>query len=254
MIMDVQAAWVISVFLMCLRFGALIIVGPIFSGISGFITVRVLFTIAISVALVAGLPFNPTNVPMTLGPLLVAACAEVFVGATMAFGVMAAFAAFSIAGKILDIQSGLGIGSVFDPIERAGAALSATMLNLVGMAVFFGMQGHHALMRGVAFSVAQIPPGASFSALSAETVIRQFGLSFSLGVTLIAPVIFCLFLVETALSVLARVLPQMNVFVVGVPVKIFAGIAMLALTMESTAPVMGRIYASIFTYWEQVLV
>jgi flagellar biosynthetic protein FliR len=191
--------------------------------------------------------------PTTLGPLLVAACVEVFVGATMAFGVMAAFSAFSIAGKIFDIQSGLGMGSVFDPIERTGTALSATMLNLVAMAVFFGMEGHHAFMRGIAFSAAQIPPGSSFSMLSPEAVIRQFGLSFSLGITLIAPVIFCLFLVEAVLAVFARVLPQMNVFIVGVPVKIFAGIAMLALTVESIAPVMSRIYASIFIYWEQVL-
>lgn len=254
MIMDVEATWVVRVYLMCLRFGALILIGPIFSGLSGFVVVRTLFTLAISVALVASLPAQSLAFPLTLGSLFVASIAEVVVGAAMAFGVLAAFSVFSVAGKVMDIQSGLGIGSVFDPITRSGAALTATMLNLVGVAVFFGMDGHHALMRGVVFSATQIPLGSGFAALSIEAFIRQFGLVFSLGITLIAPVIFCLFLVEAALAVLSRVLPQMNVFIVGAPVKIFAGIAVLAMALESISPVMGRIYASIFLFWEEVLV
>lgn len=253
MSIEIQTAWAISVFLVCLRLGTIIMIGPIFSGISGLVAFRMLFTLALSVVLVSGLHVGLNNVPVTLGALLVAACMEVMIGMTMAFGVMAAFAAFSVAGKVFDIQSGLGIGSVFDPIERAGAALSATMLNLVAVAVFFGMEGHHAFMRGIAFSLAQIPPGAGMSLLSVEAVIRQFGLCFSLGMALIAPVIFCLFLIEVVLAIFARVLPQMNVLVVGVPVKIVAGVSMLALAVESISPVMGRIYAAIFTYWEQVL-
>ena len=58
---------------------------------------------------------------------------------------------------------------------------------------------------------------------------------------------------ETALAVVSRVLPQMNVFVVGVPVKIVVGLAVFALTMGTLQPVMARVYASIFIYWEQVL-
>ena len=60
-------------------------------------------------------------------------------------------------------------------------------------------------------------------------------------------------LAETGLAVVSRVLPQMNVFVVGVPVKIVVGLAVFALTMGTLQPVMARVYASIFIYWEQVL-
>jgi flagellar biosynthetic protein FliR len=63
----------------------------------------------------------------------------------------------------------------------------------------------------------------------------------------------CLLLTETGLAVVSRVLPQMNVFVVGVPVKIVAGLAIFALTIGSMQPVMARVYGSIFLYWEQVL-
>jgi flagellar biosynthetic protein FliR len=89
--------------------------------------------------------------------------------------------------------------------------------------------------------------------LDAGPVIAQFGLMFSLGVMLIVPVMLCLLLVEVGLAVIARVLPQMNVFIVVVPVKIFAGVAIFAMTLGVMAPSMGKVFASIFTYWEQVL-
>jgi flagellar biosynthetic protein FliR len=250
--LDIDPAWAISVYFLSLRLGVLFVMTPIFSNLSGLITVRVLFTLALGVLLTTGLGVPAARVPLEIGPVLATSLSELMIGATLAFGVFAAFGAFSVAGKILDIQSGFGIGSVFDPVTRAGAPLFATMLNLLAVAVFFGMNGHHAFLRGIAFSIQKLPPGASFSALTFDAVTRQFGLMFSLGVALIAPVMFCLFLVEVALAIVSRVLPQMNVFVVGMPIKIAAAIAMLAVTVGFVGPEMARVYASIFTYWEQV--
>jgi flagellar biosynthetic protein FliR len=59
--------------------------------------------------------------------------------------------------------------------------------------------------------------------------------------------------VEVGLAMISRVLPQMNVFFVMVPVKIFAALAILALTVNTLAPAMASVYASIFLFWEQVL-
>jgi flagellar biosynthetic protein FliR len=115
------------------------------------------------------------------------------------------------------------------------------------------MDGHHAFVRGIAFSAQQVAPGAGLSALAIDAVARQFGLMFSLGLALIAPVMFCLFIVEVCLAFLSRVLPQMNIFVVGVPVRICAGLSTFALTITTIGAPMGRVYASIFHYWEQVL-
>lgn len=243
-----------SVYLLALRLGVLLIMTPIFSGLSGFVTVRVLFTLALSVALVSGMGLRAENTGLAIGPLIAASLAEIVVGGALAFGVFAAFGAFSIAGKILDVQSGFGIGSVFDPVTRSGSPLFSTILNLLAVTVFFGLNAHHAFLRGIAFSLQTAQPGMGFSALSPEAVIHQFGLMFSLGVALIAPLIFCLFLVEAALGVISRVLPQMNVFVVGMPVKIFTALTVLALTLGSVGPQMSRVYASIFSYWEQVLI
>jgi flagellar biosynthetic protein FliR len=250
---DFDPAWVVTVYLISLRIGALLVVSPIFSHMSGVVTVRVLFTLALSVVLASGLDYKSFNVPLELGPLISASLAELVVGSTLAFGVFAAFGAFSVAGKILDIQSGFGLASVFDPVTRADAPLFATMFNLLAVTVFFGMDAHHALMRGIMFSLLHVPPGTGLSGLPIGAVIHQFGLMFSLGTALIAPVMICLLLVEACFAMISRVLPQMNVFVVSIPVKIVVGLVMFALTIGSLGAQMTRVYASIFTYWEQVL-
>lgn len=253
MSVDIDYAWMVAVFCTAIRLGVVLVLSPVFTGLTGLVTVRVLFTLALSAALVAGLGTRAPPVPLELGALLLAGLAEAVTGLTLAFGVFAAFGAFAVAGKILDVQTGFGLGNVYDPVTRAGAPLFATLLNMVAVAVFFGMDAHHALLRGIAFSLRQVAPGAGFRALDVEAVIRQFGLMFSLGVAMVIPVMLCLLLAETGLAVVSRVLPQMNVFVVGVPVKIVVGLAVFALTLGTLQPVMARVYGSIFIYWEQVL-
>jgi flagellar biosynthetic protein FliR len=243
-----------STFLTSVRIGALLLLSPIRGGLGSLVVVRVLLTLALAALLVPGMAVHAATVPLQMGAVVLAAMGEVLVGALLAFGVFAAFGAFSVAGKIIDIQSGFGIGSVYDPVTRAGAPVFSTMLNMVAVVVFFSVDGHHAFVRGIAYSLQQVPVGAGFIALDADAVIRQFGLMFSLGVALIIPVMLCLLLVEAGLAVISRVLPQMNVFVVIVPAKIFAAMAVLALTVGSLGPTMRRVFGAIFRFWEQVLV
>jgi len=253
MSIEFDPAWMMAVFLVSLRIGILLMMSPIFTSLNGLVTVRLLLTLMLSSMLVSGLGLASPLTDLSIGTVLVAALQELAVGVTLAFGVMAAFGAFSVAGKILDIQSGFGIGSVYDPVTRAGAPMFATMLNMVAVVAFFSMDAHHAFMRGIAYSLTQVAPGAGLAALQADAVVRQFGLMFSLGVSLIIPVMLCLLLVEAGLAVVSRVLPQMNVFIVLVPVKLFAGLVLFALTLSALGPSMNRVYAAIFHFWEQAV-
>jgi len=253
MAVNIDASFSLAVFLVAIRLGALFLLAPIFAGLGGLVTVRVLLTLGLSAVFVASNGVSSHGVAPTFGAAVLGAVSELMVGGVLAFGLFAAFGAFSIAGKVLDIQSGFGIGGVYDPVTHAGAAIFSTMLNMLGVVVFFSMDGHHAFLRGIAFSLQQIPPGAGLAAIPIEAMLRQFGLMFSLGVALVIPVVLCLLLVEVGLAVISRVLPQMNVFIVMAPVKVFAGILLFALTVGTLAPVMSKVFASIFRFWEQVL-
>lgn len=249
---SIDAGWAVAVFLVSLRLGFLLLLSPIFSGLAAPAAPRVLLTLALAALLVSGGDVRPALPDYTLGRLVQGALGEAVVGITLAFGVFAAFGAFSMAGKLLDIQSGFGLGSVYDPVTRSGAPMFAAILNLVALAVFFALDGLHALMRGIAFSLQRVAPGAGL-ALPLGAVLAQFGLVFSLGVALVIPVMLCLLLIELSLAVAARALPQMNVFVISVPVKLVAGVAIFALCAPSLGPAMDKVYGAIFTYWERVL-
>jgi flagellar biosynthesis protein FliR len=249
----IDSDWAMSVFLASVRLGAMLSLTPIFGMNATPARFRVLLILALSALLAMATPLPPAAKPSGLGAVLIATAGEVFVGATLAFGIFAAFAALSFAGKILDIQIGFGMASILNPATNTTSPLLASAFGMLGAAMFVAADGHHALMRGIAFSLEAVPLGSTFPHLSLAPVVKQFGCMFSMGIVLAAPVVLGLVLVEAALAVLSRSLPQMNIFFVGMPVKVLAGLGLLALCIGHIGPAITKTLGSIFIYWESLL-
>jgi flagellar biosynthetic protein FliR len=247
-----QPEWLLGAFLLWLRLSALLLLTPLLHAFAVPPTVRVLFTLGLALALAGG---TQSIVPMTMdsaGVLAAAAC-ELALGAAMALAVLAAFAAVSMAGRLLDVQIGYGMAQVFDPTTRRQSTPLAAGFDRLAVVFFFVLDGPQALMRGIAFSLDRFPLGRPWSpATAAGPLLQQVGGLFSLAFSLAVPVLACLLLVELGLGVLARNLPQMNLFVVGAPVKIIVGLGALALWAVGAGEVMGRIYGSIYRTWDTV--
>jgi flagellar biosynthetic protein FliR len=248
--------YLLSVFLLSLRLGALLLLTPLLHAISVPPTARILLVLGLAAALVPGLPHGslvPAAVAAQPGVLIAAAAVEVALGATLALGVFAAFGAISLAGRILDIQIGFGMAQVVDPATQRQIPIINSAFDQVGVLVFFLVNGHHALLRGLVYSLERFPLGRAWSLEAASPIVLKHvaGL-FGLGFALAAPVVFCMLLVDLGLGVLARNLPQMNIFVVGLPIKIVAGLAALSLWFGGMGEAMERIYASIYTTWDAV--
>ena len=118
---------------------------------------------------------------------------------------------------------------------------------------FFAIDGHHLVVRALAYSLQRLPPGTPYSGINLGAVATQFGAMFSFAVAISAPVIFLLLLVDTALAVMARSMPQMNVFFLSLPLKILVGLLALVLSIGYLAPVSKRVFESIFNYFEQII-
>jgi len=246
-----EVDWILVVMLTTVRIGVVLMSAPVFNPLQGNATLRFLFALALG-ALLA-----PADVPRIAGhgvpDLILAAAAEGLVGFALAYGVIMAFGAFSVAGKILDVQIGIGLGNVYDPVTRKSAPVLDSLLNMVGLSVFYELDGHVALVEGLAYSLKQVPLGQGIRLDMAEPVLKLFALMFSLAVALIAPVMLAMLLVEAGLAVLAKMLPQMNLFVISTPAKSLGGLVLLALSVPALALPMVRIYQSIFTFWEGVV-
>jgi flagellar biosynthetic protein FliR len=209
--------------------------------------------IALATALVASLGMKPIAVPSSVFGLLSAALSEVMVGGLLAFGVFAAFAAFMVGGRAIDMQIGFGVANLIDPISRTQAPLLGTAMNLMGIAVFLAIDGHHLLLRGFAVSLDRVAPGSGLFEVSVPALAAQFGVAFSLGLAMAAPVLVLLLLIDLGLSVMSRTMPQWNVFFVSMPLKIFAGLTILALSVPHMGTVMNALFRSIFSFWDRVL-
>ena len=249
--LGISQNWLTTTLLLATRLGALLLMTPPIGVKAIPATVRVAVVFALAALLAGSLPADHLSHVDGIGALLGAAAGELALGTTMALGISFAFAAFAAGARLLDVQIGFGIGQVFDPVTQQQLPVLSGVVALLSAVLFFVSDAHHAMLRGIAASIERFPPGTGWPLDAAlGPVVQQAAGMFSLGFAIVAPVVFCLALIDLGLGVLARNLPQMNMFVLGVPLKVVAGLAALSSWIAASAPVVRRINASIFVGWE----
>lgn len=251
---DVAAAlaspWVAGVLLLSVRWAAVLSMTPVLHAFPVPAVIRFALIVGLSCAMALPLAGELRPAADNLGHLAAAALREAAIGATLGLGILMAFAGFALAGRLLDTQIGFAIGQIFDPLTRSQVPVLTSTFSVLGVLLFFLVDGHHALMRGVAYSVTAFPVGQPWSIESvAHPVLRQAGGLFTLGMALAAPVVLGLLLLELGLGVIARNLPQINMFVMGIPAKIIAGLLLLSLWIGGMGGTSLRLYAEIVRTW-----
>jgi flagellar biosynthesis protein FliR len=190
--------------------------------------------------------------PTSLPGMVVAMAGETMVGLTMGFAVKLVLGAVDIAGSFIGFQMGFAIVNVVDP-SGAQVSLIARFQELVGTMLIFGLSLDHLFIAGLFDSYKVVPPlGFHLTAGGLRFMIDQSVHMWVIAVKIAAPVMVALFAVNAAMGLIARSVPQMNVFVVGFPVTIGGGLILLGLTMpifaqtfirfiQGLSPVMDRI-------------
>ncbi|MBW8743389.1 MAG: flagellar biosynthetic protein FliR [Sphingomonas sp.] len=244
-------SWAVATVLLWTRLGTLLALSPLAQAAKAPPAFWVLFTLALSGALCGALSLRATA-PAGLGAFTLQMLSEATLGALLGLSLHAAFAVLQIAGRLLDLQMGFGMATVLDPVTRANAPMIGVALSMLGLSVFFASEGHQALLRGIAQTARWVPPGAIWQLPNAVQLLKVTGSMFSLAIVVMAPALFLLLLLELVLDFMSRVLPQMNVMFVGMPVKVMVGLGMLAVAAPGMAPVLRRVYASVFLFWQEL--
>lgn len=242
--------WVTATLLLSARIAALLLLTPVLYAATLPVLVRVLF--ALGLACVIALPFSAgaTVSVEDLGGLFQALLREALVGATLGLGILMAFGGFALAGPLVDVQIGFGIAQVFDPTTSSRVPVLSSVFALFAAVFFFLVDGHHAVLRGIAYSVERFPVGQPWQvATAAEPIAKEAAALFTLGFALASPIVLGLLLVDFALGAISRNLPQMNMLVMGVPVKVLAGLLALSVWASGFAAPAGRLYAEIYRTW-----
>ncbi|KMK77358.1 flagellar biosynthetic protein FliR [Alkalihalobacillus pseudalcaliphilus] len=160
---------------------------------------------------------------------------EVLVGLMVGLIAMIMLYAIQIAGGFIDMNMGFLIANVVDPQTGAQSPLVGTYLYTFAILFLLMINGHHLLLDGVFYSYQFIPIDQLFLPFGDEGVVyfvaATFAKMFMIAFQMALPIVGSLFLVDVALGMISRSVPQMNVFVVGLPVKIMVGLLLLTVYM-----------------------
>ncbi|MDR3563789.1 MAG: flagellar biosynthetic protein FliR [Negativicutes bacterium] len=172
------------------------------------------------------------TLPDTFWTYIALVVGEFILGLLFGFVSYLIFYAVQMAGHLIDLQIGFGIVNIFDPQFGQQIPLLGNFLYILGMLVFLITNGHHILLTALFASFKVIPlTGVVFHPSLAEFITNLVIDVFIIGFKISLPVLVTLLLTDVALGILARTMPQMNIFVVGVPGKIAIGIFILAVAL-----------------------
>ena len=184
----------------------------------------------------------PAMAPLGMGEMVVAIAAQVFVGLVFGFVAFLLFTGIQFAGEIIDIQIGFAVVNIVNPLTSQSVTVIGEFQLALATLLYLAVDAHHALLAGVAGSFNLVPlPYAGAPEIVAGDVVRFFSQCLFIVFEIAAPVAIALFLVNVMLGLMARVAPQMNVFVVGFPIQIAVGLIMLIVTM----PLVGAVFPSL---------
>jgi flagellar biosynthetic protein FliR len=157
---------------------------------------------------------------------------ELLVGFAYAFALGAVFAAVSVAGSMLDTAMGFSYGSLIDPITGNQSQMLSQLYAMVGVLVFIAIDGDHWMIEGLARSYDLVPID-KFPSLSAIIggADHAFVSIFASALELAAPVLIAVLVTDTAMGLVARIMPQLNVFAVGFPAKIAVGLLIMGVSL-----------------------
>jgi flagellar biosynthetic protein FliR len=244
----------VTVFLLVFgRLAGFFVTLPIFSyrniptqfkiGFAAFVSLMIMFTLDIPVI----------DLDLTFVFLLVK---EVIIGLIIGFVANIIMTAIQIAGNFIDFQMGFAIANVIDPQTGAQGPVIGQYLYIFALMFLLAVDGHHLLIQGAIHSFDVIDVDQLID-LGQEglliTAINMFNQLFLIAFQMAIPIVGTLFLVDVTLGIVARTVPQLNVFVVGIPLKIGVSLFVLSLFMMAYIDLVKRLVHYVIEMMEMLM-
>lgn len=228
--------YLLRVFLVFVRISGLLMAAPFFGQQTVSVRVRVLLAVVLAYSM-TGLvaPPLPAYVGHSFG-FMAAVGVEAFTGLLLGFTAQFVFYAVQFAGEIIGFQMALGIAQVYDPLNGQSANPAGRLLSLVFLLVFILIDGHHVLLRALATSFNVVPLGGAHLQASGPLLLGWTGDFFTTSVRLAAPFMITIFLIDVTLGVFARLVPQANLFMLSLPLKMSVGFIVMFFYFQNLFP------------------
>jgi flagellar biosynthetic protein FliR len=176
------------------------------------------------------LPKAPAEFGTAVGLLI----GELLVGLIIGGGARMLMAALSTAGQVVGLETGLSFAQMTDPSQGQAGAIVSVFLGVLGVAMIFATNLHHQFILAIVNSYQAFSPGQPPSVEDAtEYAIRLTADSFRIGVQIAAPLMLAGLVYRIGLGVLSRLIPQIQVFFVAMPINVLGGFVIFALALSA---------------------
>ena len=219
--------------LMLTRISGIFLISPFFGSMNIPMFFRVGIALAMSVVLFPvvdglGTPETPPSIIMFGAAVL----GELFIGWLIGFVAYISFAAITMAGKVMDMQVGFAVVNVVDPTSGQQIPLIGSFLYNLAVIILLVTNGHHMLIAALVESFRAVPLAGLEANISRALIIANFtGTIFLTGMKIAMPITFAILLTNVGLGILSRTMPQMNIFVVGIPMQLMIGLFVISMIM-----------------------
>ncbi len=227
-------------FLIFFRVAGIIFTAPVFGSMNVPVQIKASLSILLA-ALIIPTFHSGALFPTAVVPLTVIMFRELAIGFLIGFFARLIFSAVQLGGQAVGVQMGLGIVSVIDPQIQQQVSIIAQFKYLVAILLFLSFDGHLWFIRAIYLSFKTIGIGTFYVSGGVMSLTAQMvGDMFVLGVKVAAPILALILCFDTLLGIFARTVPQMNVLILGFPVKIGLGLLGLGLILPYLSYVLQK--------------
>jgi flagellar biosynthetic protein FliR len=225
--------------LLTIRIGAIVLSLPLLGSRNVPAQLKTLFILMLGVALYPLVQLQQVIVPQRLEYLVLVVMGEMLIGLAIGFVVQLLFAGIQLGGELISQQMGLNLATIFDPHNAQQVSLVTHFQYVLAMIMFLSGSAYHWFIIAMAESLQSIPlAGWSPSGAVLPVILTLLAKACIIAIQLAAPVSIALLLATLVLGVMARLVPQLNVFMLSFPATLGLGLVMLALALPS---IMGGI-------------
>jgi len=224
--------------------GGLVLSSPIFGRVNVPMVAKIGLLVSLGYLMFTIFPQTVAIQYSTLLGFMLLCAGELLLGMAIAYvtNVFFSLTAFT-AGQLIDMQIGFGIVNVFDAQNNTQVPMMGNVLNIMFILVFFTVNGHLRLIEILYLTIERMPIGTLvISPVLGLTAVEVFVRAFLLGVMIALPIIASGLTIEMGFGMLMRAVPQIHMFVVGIPIKMLVGLILFVATL----PVFGRFTARVF--------
>jgi flagellar biosynthesis protein FliR len=223
--------WITPILWPFLRVLGLFSTAPLFSTAAFPVRARIGLAFLVALCAQASLQGQPTMALDSLA-MLGTLVQQVGIGMAIGFTVRLVFTTIELAGELVGLQMGLNFASFFDPMSNGQISAVGSFMNNIAMLLFIAINGHLTILMAVMKSFDAFPIGGSlFEALARAQIWQLGGDLFASALWIALPMTALLLFANLTMGVISRVAPQMNIYAIGFPVTLVAGLAGLALTL-----------------------